>query len=79
MKRDRKPSYSTIRRMVRYYRHIIDNDPDPLVGRIAQGMETALRWATEVTHGWRMKEEPDCLADCARRIDGIAETKPRQK
>lgn len=46
------PSQRTIKRRLKELRALIDNDPDPAVQRIAYGMETAIRWATEDTKGW---------------------------
>lgn len=60
----RHPATSSITRMKRLYRKLCEEHPDPKVQRIAQAMETALRWATEDTRGWRMKEEPMLLAQC---------------
>lgn len=50
--------------MKKLYRKLCEEHQDPKVQRIAQGMETALRWATEDTQGWRMKDEPLLLAQC---------------
>lgn len=58
------PATSSINRMKRLYRKLCEEHPDPKVQRLAQAMETALRWATEDTRGWRMKEEPMLLAQC---------------
>lgn len=60
----RHPATSSINRMKRLYRKLCEEHPDPKVQRIAQAMESALRWATEDTRGWRMKEEPMLLAQC---------------
>ena len=60
----RLPANSSIRKMKRLYRRLCESHPDPRVQRIAQGMETALRWAKEETKGWRMTEEPMLLAQC---------------
>lgn len=57
-----KPKPSTIRKIKRVYRKLCEDHPDPKVQRIAQGMETALRWATEDTVGWKIKDEPLLLA-----------------
>lgn len=46
------PSQRTIKRRLKELRTMIDNNPDPAVQRIAYGMETAIRWATENTVGW---------------------------
>jgi hypothetical protein len=62
----KQPGAASIEKMKRLYRKLCESHPDPKVQRIAQGMETALRWATEGTKGWSMKEKPMLLADCLR-------------
>ena len=47
-----KPSQRTIQKRLKELRALIDTHPDPAVQRIAYGMETAIRWATEDTVGW---------------------------
>lgn len=52
-----------IKRALKELRTLIDTSKDPAVQRIAYGMETAIRWATEDTAGW---ERPcECAADLA--------------
>ena len=46
------PSERTIKRRLKELRTLIDTSNDPAVQRIAYGMETAIRWATEKTVGW---------------------------
>lgn len=57
-------SASTINKMKRHYRRLIETHPDPKVKRMAQAMETALRWVTEDTRNWPMRDEPVLLARC---------------
>ena len=59
-----KPSKVSINRLKKSYRKLSEEHPDPMVQRIAQGMETALIWATEDTDNWVMKDEPIELAKC---------------
>ena len=47
-----KPSQRTIKKSLKELRKLIDEHQDPAVQRIAYGMETAIRWATEDTVGW---------------------------
>ena len=61
------PSLSTIRRRLRDLRTLIDTSTDPCEQRIAYGMETAIRWATEHTVGWMpMDKEAKELARVLR-------------
>ena len=46
------PSKRTIKKRMKELRSLIDNSKDPVVQRIAYGMETAITWATEDTVGW---------------------------
>jgi hypothetical protein len=43
---------STIRRRLKEVREVIEKSPDPIESRVAQAVETAIRWATEDTVGW---------------------------
>lgn len=43
---------STIKKHLRELRKLIDSTDDPILGRIAYEMETAVRWATEDVVGW---------------------------
>lgn len=54
------PSKRTIKRRLKELRQLIDSSKDPAEQRIAYGMETAIRWATEDTEGW------ECPVVCAR-------------
>ena len=59
---------STVRRMIRRMRKIIQDDSaEPAARRIAQGIENALRWTTEDTRGWDMATEPYALAECLKK------------
>jgi hypothetical protein len=58
------PSKTSIARIKKYYRKLCETHPDPKVQRLAQAMEIGIRWATEKTADWTMKEEPILLADC---------------
>lgn len=51
------PSKRTIRKRLKELRELVDNHPDPAVQRIAYGMETVIRWATEDTVGWKTPAE----------------------
>jgi hypothetical protein len=65
-------SDSTLRRHERALRRLIDESPDPAVQRIAQGMETVLRWARMETSGWgSMAEEAELLAVFLRKELGL--------
>lgn len=69
------PSQRTIKRRLKELRTLIDTDPDPAVQRIAYGMETAIRWATENTVGW---EAPAVTAkDLAVMLRREIDAKPR--
>jgi hypothetical protein len=46
------PNKRTIKKRLKELRALVDTHPDPAVQRIAYGMETAIRWATEDTVGW---------------------------
>lgn len=46
------PSKRTLKKRLKELRDLIDTSEDPCVQRIAYGMETAIRWATEDTKGW---------------------------
>lgn len=45
-------SDSTIRRNLRALRKICETSKDPIESRMAQAMESAIRWAREDTRGW---------------------------
>lgn len=52
---------------LRKLRRVIESTGDPLVGRIAYGMEYALRWSTFETVGWHTPaREAEILADLLR-------------
>lgn len=53
-----------IKKLLKHYRSLCETHPDPKVARIAQGMETAIRWVIEDTRGWKMEQEPHELARC---------------
>lgn len=55
-------SERTIKRFLKHYRGLIETHPDPAVKRIAQGMEDAIRYCFENTHGWNMEALPSELA-----------------
>lgn len=58
---------STIRLAMKELRSLIDSHPDPVVQRIAYGMETAIAWATRDTVGWkRPAAEAKILAEMLR-------------
>lgn len=62
-------SRNTVRRNLAELRAIID-DPEtpPELARIALGMETAIRWATEKTVGWGdMAQEALALSELLRK------------
>ena len=61
-----KPKNRQIKSVLTHLANLREDCEDPAVARIAQGMETALRWVTEDTVGWKMKEEPFKLAECLR-------------
>lgn len=46
------PSQRIVKQALKDLRHLIDTSDDPCVQRIAYGMETVIRWATEDTVGW---------------------------
>jgi hypothetical protein len=50
------PSKRTIKKRLTELRDLVDHNPDPIVQRIAYGMESAIRWATEDTKGWPAPE-----------------------
>jgi hypothetical protein len=61
----------TLRRHENALRKLIDTSTDPAVQRIAQGMETALRWARMDVKGWpSMVEEAELLASFLRKEIG---------
>lgn len=47
-----RPSKAKIDATLKDLRKLIDTSKDPCEQRIAYGMETAIRWATEDTRGW---------------------------
>lgn len=58
---------TTMRLAMRELRDVIDNDPDPIVQRVAYGMETVLRWSRLQTVGWkRPAEEARAIAAVLR-------------
>lgn len=58
---------TTLRLAKRELRQVIENDPDPVVQRIAQGMENTIRWVTEKTVGWQKPAvEAKLLAEMLR-------------
>ena len=63
---------STMRRHERSLRKLVEEHPDPVVQRIAQSMETALRWARLDTTGWpAMGQEAQVMAVILRRDLGL--------
>lgn len=59
----KKPSQKEIKAALKKLRRMCEQSPNPAESRIAQAMETAIRWATEKTHGWSpMDEEARQLA-----------------
>jgi hypothetical protein len=46
------PSKRTITKRLKELRALIESTDDPIIARMAQGMETAIRWATADTVGW---------------------------
>jgi hypothetical protein len=48
-----KPNRKTISSALNQLRFVVEKSPDPALRRTAQAMETAIRWATEETVGWK--------------------------
>ena len=68
------PSKRTLRRQLKELRVLIDTSKDAAEVRIAYGMETAIRWATEDTVGW---ERPVLTAiDLAKLLHTELKDKP---
>ena len=68
------PSKRTLRRQLKELRVLIDTSKDAAEVRIAYGMETAIRWATEDTVGW---ERPVLTAiDLAKLLHTELKAKP---
>lgn len=58
---------TTMRKAMKDLRVAIDNDPDPIVRRVAYGMEMVLRWSRMDTKGWKTPvEEAKATAELLR-------------
>ena len=65
-------SDSTLRRHEKALRQLIDEHPDPAVQRIAQAMETVIRYVRLDTKGWPpLSDEPELLAGFLRKELGL--------
>lgn len=60
-----KPTKTKIRRALKALRKLAEDGESHRIQRIAQAMETAIRWATEETVGWPTPDrEANLVAKC---------------